>query len=127
MSPLVSEWVEKAEGDFVAAGREYRARKLPVYHVVCFLTQQCAEKYLKAFLEQFEKPIPRVHDRIELLELCKEMDPGFEILRADLVALGRYSVRVRYPGSTVDKEDAKSAYQSAMVVRDYLRQKLSLR
>lgn len=51
MGPLVGVWVEKAEGDFIAAGRELRARKQPVYHVVCFLTQQCVEKYLKAILE----------------------------------------------------------------------------
>jgi len=27
MSPLVDEWVEKAEGDFNAAGRELRVRR----------------------------------------------------------------------------------------------------
>jgi HEPN domain-containing protein len=117
MSPLVSEWIDKAEGDFIAAGRELRARKQPVYHVVCFLTQQCVEKYLKALLEQNSRQIPRIHDLVELLELCKEIDPGLEIVRADLEALGRFSVRVRYPGTIVDKDDAKSAYQSAKTVR----------
>jgi HEPN domain-containing protein len=126
MSPLVSEWVDKAEGDFIAAGRELRARKQPVYHVVCFLTQQCAEKYLKALLEQNDKQIPRIHDLVELLELCKEFDPSLEIVRADLEALGRFSVRVRYPGTDVDKEDAKSAFQSAKAVRQIIRQKLGL-
>jgi HEPN domain-containing protein len=126
MSPLVSEWIDKADGDFIAAGRELRARKQPVYHVVCFLTQQCIEKYLKAFLEYNNRHIPRIHDLIELLELCKEIDSSLEIVRADLEALGRYSVRVRYPGTIVDKEDARSAYQSAKVVREIIRQKLGL-
>jgi HEPN domain-containing protein len=126
MSPLVSEWIDKADGDFIAAGRELRARKQPVYHVVCFLTQQCVEKYLKAFLEQSGRQIPRTHDLVELLELCKELDPSLEMIRADLEALGRFSVRVRYPGTIVDKDDAKSAYKSANAVRQIIRQKLGL-
>jgi HEPN domain-containing protein len=40
--------VTKAEGDFLTAGRELRARKSPNYDAVCFHAQQCAEKYLKA-------------------------------------------------------------------------------
>ena len=36
MNPLTLEWVEKAEGDFITAGREYRARKTPNYDAVCF-------------------------------------------------------------------------------------------
>lgn len=30
MSGLVDEWVEKAEGDYTTALREYRARKAPI-------------------------------------------------------------------------------------------------
>jgi HEPN domain-containing protein len=50
MNDLVREWVEKAEGDFHSAERELRARKAPNYDAACFHPQQCAEKYLKAFL-----------------------------------------------------------------------------
>jgi len=31
MNPAVAEWVAKAEGDFLTAGRELRARKSPNY------------------------------------------------------------------------------------------------
>ena len=44
------EWLDKAEADFVSAGREYRARKQPNYDAACFFAQQCLEKYLKARL-----------------------------------------------------------------------------
>ncbi len=50
MNPPVHDWIEKAEGDFHAAERELRVRKNPAYHVSCFLSQQCVEKYIKAFL-----------------------------------------------------------------------------
>lgn len=47
MNDGVREWVEKAEGDFCTALREYRARKNRNHDAVCFHAQQCVEKYLK--------------------------------------------------------------------------------
>jgi hypothetical protein len=34
MNPLTLEWIEKAEGDFLTAGREFRARNAPNYDAV---------------------------------------------------------------------------------------------
>ncbi len=126
MNPLVEDWIEKAEGDFYAAGRELRARKMPAYHVSCFLSQQCAEKYLKALLQANEQEIPKIHKLIDLLILVKQIDPALEILRPDLEELERYAVRVRYPGTFADKEDAKAAFRVAKVVRESLRRILDL-
>jgi HEPN domain-containing protein len=106
MKPPTAEWVAKAEGDFLTAGRELRARKSPNYDAVCFHAQQCAEKYLKAVLQEDERNIPKIHNLIELMLLCEEIDSSFEMLRADLVTMERYSVRVRYPGESAEKEDA---------------------
>jgi len=106
MNPAVAEWVSKAEGDFVTAGRELRARKSPNYDAVCFHCQQCAEKYLKAVLQVNDKHIPKIHNLIELMALCLQIDSTFEMLRADLIVLERYSVRVRYPGNSAEKIDA---------------------
>ena len=50
MSAILDEWIAKAEGDFATAQRELRARRAPNYDAACFHSQQCAEKYLKAFL-----------------------------------------------------------------------------
>src|SRR5215217_6885503 len=90
MNSQVAEWVLKAEGDFATAGRELRARKSPNYDAVCFHSQQCAEKYLKAFLQENEKRIPKIHNLIELMLLCEEIDSSFEMLRADLVVMERF-------------------------------------
>ena len=65
MKPATSEWVAKAEGDYLTAGRELRARKSPNYDAVCFHAQQCAEKYLKAVLQENERNIPKIHNLIE--------------------------------------------------------------
>lgn len=56
MNPLTLEWIDKAEGDFATAGREIRVRKLPNYDAVCYHAQQCAEKYLKALLQEANIP-----------------------------------------------------------------------
>jgi HEPN domain-containing protein len=104
-----------------------RARKSPNYDAVCFHTQQCAEKYLKAFLQDKDRRIPKIHNLIELMIQCEEVDGSCEILRADLVTMERFSVRTRYPGETAEKEDARSAYAAAGTVRKFGRQKLGIK
>ena len=59
MKPLTREWVEKGEGDRSTARRELRVRKSPNFDAVCFHAQQCAEKYLKALLQERGAAIPR--------------------------------------------------------------------
>jgi HEPN domain-containing protein len=122
-----AEWIAKAEGDFLTAGRELRARKSPNYDAVCFHAQQCAEKYLKAVLQKNERNIPKIHNLIELMLLCEEIDSSFEMLRADLVTMERYSVRVRYPGKFAEKDEAQAAYAATGTTRKFIRQKLGLK
>jgi HEPN domain-containing protein len=126
MNPLTREWIEKAEGDFTIAERELRARKAPVYDAVCFHAQQCAEKYIKAVLQEHTQRIPKTHHFAELLPLVLKIDPTFELLRADLDMLEDYGVDFRYPGASATKEDAKSAHRAARAVRLFARQKLGL-
>ena len=126
MKPATLEWIEKAEGDFATAGRESRVRKAPNYDAVCFHAQQCAEKYLKAVLQENDKRIPMIHNLIELMLSCEEMDGSFELLRSDLVVLERYSVQVRYPGISTERDEARAAYAAAKTVREFVRQKLGV-
>ena len=124
MNPATAEWVSKAEGDFVTAGREVRARKAPNYDAVCFHCQQCAEKYLKAMLQENEKRIPKIHFLLELLAMILKFDGSYEFLKADLEVLEDYSVRFRYPGEVAEKDEAQAAYAAAETVRKFIRQKL---
>jgi HEPN domain-containing protein len=91
-----------------------------------FHCQQCTEKYLKAILQANKKHIPKIHYLIELISLVMKFDSSFEMLRADLDMLENYSVRFRYPGEFAEKDEAKAAYQSAKVVREFVRQKLGV-
>jgi len=127
MNPAVAEWVSKAEGDFVTAGRELRARKSPNYDAVCFHAQQCAEKYLKAVLQKNDKRIPTIHFLFELLAMILKFDGSYEFLKADLEVLEDYTVRFRYPGDQAEKDEAQAAYAAAGTVRKFVRQKLVLK
>jgi hypothetical protein len=59
--------------------------------------------------------------------LCEEIDGSFEMLRADLVTMERFSVRIRYPGQTAEKGDAQSTYAAASTTRKFIRQKLGMK
>lgn len=126
MHALTLEWIEKAEGDFHTAGREARARTSPNYDAVCFHCQQCAEKYLKAYLQEHGQRFPRTHDLVELLELCLLFDKSFEPQRNMLKDLSRYAVEYRYPGDSATREDARLALRTLRTARDFLRLKLGL-
>ena len=126
MNGIVDEWVEKAEGDFRTAEREVRVRKGPNYDAVCFHCQQCAEKYLKAFLTQCQIPFHPIHDLEVLLEQIISISPDYEFFRESLLLLNDYAVDVRYPGEEATKEEARAAVEAMRTVRTFVRQKLGL-
>jgi HEPN domain-containing protein len=127
MKLLTSEWVLKADADFATASREIRVRKSPNYDAVCFHAQQCAEKYLKAVLQEAEVPFGKTHHLIALLDLVLGIDRSWELLRPQLQSLNAYSVSVRYPGEVADKGTAREALRLAKMIRSEARQKLGLR
>lgn len=69
MKPITKEWVDKAEGDWATALREIRARKNPGYDSACLHAQQCAEKYLKARLQEANIAFTKTHDLVKLLNM----------------------------------------------------------
>lgn len=122
MNRLVYEWISKAEGDFLTAQREMRVRKSPNFDAVCFHSQQCAEKLLKAMLQDAAIPFGKTHNLIILLEMLLPQKPDLEILRLHLDYLTAFSVQYRYPGDSADREMGREALKSCAAVRDYLAQ-----
>lgn len=125
MNPLTTEWVEKAEGDFLTASREARVRSRPNYDAVCFHAQQAAEKFLKAVLQENEIPIPKTHQLMDLLAICIKAEIIYKMLQADLTILDGYAVRFRYPGETAEKAEAKQALKAVKAVREFIHAKLN--
>lgn len=62
MKSATREWVQKAEEDFLVALDLARRRKRPRVEQCLFHAQQCAEKYIKARMEEAGLRIPRTHD-----------------------------------------------------------------
>jgi HEPN domain-containing protein len=119
--------VDKAEADFLSAGREYRARKRPNYDPACFFAQQCVEKYLKARLVEASLSFPRTHDLEALLEIVLRVEPFWEELRAALTGLTSYAVAFRYPGDSATRAMARTALQDASLARGRIRGGMGLR
>lgn len=98
MKAITREWVDKAEGDWATAPREVSARKNPSYDSACFHAQQCAEKYLKARLQEANIPFTKTHDLVKLLNMVLQIEPSWSVLRSDLVVLTDFAVNYRDPG-----------------------------
>jgi HEPN domain-containing protein len=127
MSDLyVKEWINKAEEDYVVATSLARKRKRPTPNAVCFHCQQCAEKYLKAFLVQNAIVFRRVHDLLELHTLCLSVNPSFELIADLLDQLNPYSVEFRYPGEEATVEEAKLALRAMKEVRRFIQGVLTM-
>jgi len=66
---IISEWLQKAEDDFQFA-RISLDEKKPFVAQICFLFQQSAEKYLKAFMLSQGLKLQKIHDLMILLKRC---------------------------------------------------------
>lgn len=126
MREITEEWVHKAEHDFQAAHLAMHRAEYPLTDIVCFHSQQCVEKYFKAFLQERRVRFPREHALNPLLDLCLPADPTFESLRADADRLEGYAVAIRYPGADAPFELAERALAAATRVRAFVRDKLGL-
>ena len=120
MNEVVREWVDKAEGDFVTAGRELAVTDRPNYDAVCFHAQQCVEKLIKAILIAKGSVPPRTHDLVWLSELMASVLESWSWPLEDLRLLDRAAVEFRYPGEAADKEEAEEAFALASLLRNKL-------
>src|SRR5712691_11026939 len=108
MKKQTAAWVRKAEADHARAVN--LPRVLPRDHdAVCFSCQQCAEKYLKALLQELGLGIPRTHVLRDLVTLLEPHHPPVRSLRRGAKFLTRFAVSIRYPGDDGTKRQAAAA------------------
>jgi len=125
MKPETLEWVAKAEGNWSVAGREIQAAQ-PVWNIVCFLAQQCAEQYLKAFLEEQGIALRKTHDLVVLLNSSSSSIKELDQYSRDLAYLSTLGIAARYPGIDADQDTTEDALRIAAIVRDIVRAKLGV-
>lgn len=122
----VKEWIILAEGDLKTAKDELSVSE-PFTNTICFHSQQCIEKYLKAYLTFFGKPFRKTHDLTELINECIELDSDFQILfKLNVDRLTQYAIDVRYPEEVYfpSLAEAKQAIEIAEKVKSFVIEKL---
>ena len=115
MKSITGEWITKAEGDFATAQRELSAIQHPNYDAVCFHSQQCVEKYLKAFLQETNIAFPKTHDLADLLALTLSVEASWSSLTSDLNVLSAFAVEYRYPGTPPTLPRLKRVFKSVRI------------
>lgn len=94
IKPEAERWLRQAQYD-----RQAALANLDLgYHAwACFLSQQSAEKALKAFLyDRGEGPVIG-HSTLGLLGRCAEIDNAFDGLSDDCKRLDQFYIPTRYP------------------------------
>src|SRR5437588_11996030 len=99
MRTITREWVAKAESDYDGACEALRSRKRSRCDRICFFSQQCIEKYLKARLTEAGVAFPRTHELSILLQLCLPIEPPWVAFDRALSAMSQFAALVRYPGT----------------------------
>jgi len=119
MNEVVREWIDKSEGDFLTATREFQADP-PNYDAVCFHAQQCIEKLLKAALIAKGRIPPKTHDLTVLGGLLNSLHPEWRWPVEELRLLSRSAVVFRYPGEAAGREEADAALGVSKAMRKRL-------
>jgi HEPN domain-containing protein len=117
--------VRKAESDYAVA-KQIASGTDPHHDEVCFHAQQCAEKYLKALLEELGQPVPRTHLLEDLINFLLPHRANLSALRRGARFLTRFAVATRYPGKNATKREATSALRWATKVRKAARTVLNI-
>ena len=119
---LAKKWLSKAKEDLLWAEASF---KDDFYASACFVTQQVAEKSLKAYLFSKRQELIKTHILPRLLKNCLKFNKDFEELKTACEILSLYYTEARYPDD-VDtsafntKEKAKEAIDLAREVLDFI-------
>lgn len=119
----VRQWIAYADDDLRVAVHtmgmppQDRPSRLIAYHA-----QQCAEKYLKAYLVYRGVDFPYTHNISLLLEACGKFAAWPAELQ-DAKELSAYVITARYPGidTEVTREEAQRTIDLAQQVRSRVR------
>ncbi len=126
MKRSTREWIGQAEEDFEGALDLARRRRKPLWSRVCFFCHQCAEKYLKARLNEAGVFFAKTHDLEALLSQVVAVEPLWSTFLPTFKSLTDYAVKSRYPGNPVTKVEARKALADCKAFRLEARYRLGL-
>lgn len=126
---LVKLWIKKAGNDLITAVSSLNIKPEPPFDTICFHAQQCAEKYLKAFLVFHNIEFEKTHDLGELTSLAAKVDKTF----FNIIELGEkltdYAVDIRYPLLLEEptENEAKEAIEGAIKIKEFVSERLPVK
>jgi HEPN domain-containing protein len=123
-------WLRQAEQDWQDA---HFTREGGRFNLACFLSQQAAEKAIKAYLYHRGAEDVWGHSLIDLCEDAKIFEMFFDTVKSEARQLDKYYYITRYPeflpGGTpseaFDRVDADRAIELSQVVLEFVRERLS--
>ena len=115
----VAEWFRFADMDLESAEYLQGKRPQPI-EIICYHSQQAAEKYLKGYLLYKGIEPPKTHDLVELNDMCADIEERFSSIDKACGSLTRYGVQPRYPKEmAITENDMQKALEYARQVRDF--------
>lgn len=124
---VIKDWLDKA-GDDLAFAKANLQEGLEFYPQICFYLHQSVEKYLKAYIIAKGLSLKRIHDLVELVQVCMEHDPEFNKCYETVKLLNPFYIGTRYPDFmiSVNKSNAEKALQAAEEIENLVKSKLSV-
>ena len=122
---IIGRWFNKAQEDELSA-QSILAHRDGAPSVVCFLSQQIAEKCLKSLVIFFDMELEKVHDLIKLYSLVENKIPEMADIKEELKLLNRYYIETRYVGDYPEFSwnDAGKAFESAIKIKNFVLDKI---
>jgi HEPN domain-containing protein len=120
MDEHIRGWIAKARGSFATATRECAVVVKPNYDAVCFHSEQCVERLMKALLLADGIQPPKAGGLEPLRGVLRPRHGDLGVPEADLVWLSRAGVVFRYPGETANQEMAAAALAICTRLREQL-------
>ncbi|MCK4733389.1 MAG: HEPN domain-containing protein [Methanophagales archaeon] len=129
LAKVLSKTALRAEQDIEDARYNLEGER---YHIACFLSQQSAEKALKAFLYAEGEEMVWGHSVAELCKRVTSIDKDIEKIRRKVATLDKYYIPTRYPNGlpggipseAFEKRDADRAIEIAEEVIQVIEGKL---
>lgn len=121
----VLKWIEYADEDLRVTEIVFSLSSNVPYRIIAYHSQQCAEKYLKAFLLYHDVDFPYTHNISTLIELCMPFVNLNDKLNT-AKELSKYAVAVRYPTDylTLNKKETIRLIKIANKVKTVVRKLL---
>lgn len=123
---ILGRWFKKGDEDELSALSILKHRD-GIPSTVCFLSQQIAEKYLKALLIFYDEEIIKVHDLLRLESTLANFTQGIRELHEDMDLLNDLYIETRYVGDFPELfwDDAEKAYAAAKRIKEYVLRNVS--